>query len=286
MAKKTQANPTGSDNETSGEKVKVAKITAVQAIVVALIAVLGSGVTGVTGYLIAKQSNRSGGAAPFPTVVPTAEAKTVPKLVEESDQGFQTLRDVSIFDLRGWKQLSQSEPNLRASPVNYINYLHVKRASTAKTYRAHYATTGTAIDLRCITHPAQVLLQASPVEHAGQKVKEYSVEVSVENAPVDKEFLIVIEGTYWNSFQSLVEESASTYTDKDIKDLQELALFILLPENKPFKGYKLWSHPTLQSEKKEYQELTKFYADKDGRFIYWNILDRKSDYHYEVTWNW
>jgi len=286
MAREDETNSKNRDAEVPGEKVQVARITALQAIVVAFIAVIGSGVTGFTGYLIAKQSNKPSATTANPTVVPPpVDLKTVPKL-EESGEGFQTLRDVSIFDLRGWKQLSLSENNLRASPVNYINYLHVTRTSQAKLYRAHYATTGTAIDLRCITHPADVLLQATPVEHAGGKVKEYAVEVNVENAPVDKEFLIVIEGTYWNSFQDIVEESASTYTDKDIKHLQELALFILLPENKPFKGYKLWSHPTGHAEKKEYQELTKFYADKDGRFIFWSILDRRSDYHYEVTWNW
>jgi hypothetical protein len=253
---------------------------------VAVLALVGTGITGVTGYIIAKQRNPS---LPTMTVVPpNTNVKSVDKLSEESDEGFQTLRDISIFDLRGWKQVSPSETNLRVSPANYINYLHVKKTKEAKVYRAHYATTGTLIDLRCITQESQVLQQATPIEHVGQNVKEYEVDVNIENLEINKEFLIVIEGTYWNSFQDLIEESASTYTDKDIAQLDELSIFVLLPEHRPFKGLKLWDHATgaSESEKTEYRGKQNLYADKDGHFIYWSIIDRKPDHHYELTWTW
>lgn len=267
------------------DRVTLAKITAVQAIAVALIAVLGTGISGITGYIIAKEKSP---AAPVVTTVvpPNSNIKTVPKLNEESDEGFQTLRDISVFDLRGWKQVLPSETNPRVSPANYINYLHVKKTHEAKIYRAHYDTSGTAIDLRCITHEAQILQEAIPIEHEGQKVKEYEVDVNIEDIPIDKEFLIVIEGTYWNSFQNLSEESASTYTDKDIVQLDELSVFILLPENKPLKGYNLWSQSTGPSEKNEFRGDNRLYVDRGGRFLYWSIGERKPDHHYQVTWTW
>jgi hypothetical protein len=151
---------------------------------------------------------------------------------------------------------------------------------------AHYATSGSAIDLRCITQEAQILQQATPVEHAGQQVKEYEVDVNIADVPIGKEFLIVIEGTYWNSFQNLTQESASTYTDEDIAQLDELSLFVLLPENKVLKGYSLWSQKTGSAAKSEFRGDNRLYADRDGRFLYWNIGERKPDHHYELTWTW
>jgi hypothetical protein len=284
MSSEPQGTAGGGSGDHSG--VRIAQISAFQAIAVGVLTLLGTGVSGFTGYLIAKQNNKPTTAAAVTVVPPNAGVKKVPELSEVSDEGFQTLRDISVFDLRGWKQVPPSETNTRVSPANYINYLHVKKTRAAKTYRAHYATSGSGIDLRCITHTADVLQESEPKEHAGGKVKEYEVAVNVEDVPLDKEFLIVIEGTYWNSFQSLAEESASTYTDKDIGQLDELALFILLPENKPFKGYRLWSENTNGSNRGEYRGENKVYADRDGRFLYWTISERKPDHHYQVTWTW
>jgi len=266
------------------EKITVAKISAIQAVTVALIALLTSGVTGVTGYLVAKQRISSERVSTA-VVPPNPNVRTVPKLNEESGEGFETLRDISVFDLRGWKQVG-ADSNPRTSPANYINYLHVKKTRAVSIYRAHYATSGTAIDLRCITHEAQILLQAAPTEHSGQQVKEYEVDVDISGVPIDQEFLIVIEGTYWNSFQNLLEETASTYTNNDIAQLDELSLFVLLPENKPFKGYKLWAQTSGGSARTEYRDPNRVYADRDGHFIYWSILGRKPDHHYQLSWNW
>lgn len=266
------------------EKITVAKITAVQAIVVAFITVIGIALSGYTGYLIARE--KSGPQPSVGVVPPNPNVKTVPDLNDEDDDGFQTLRDISVFDLRGWKHLPATEVNPRFSPAGYINYLHVKKTRDMKIYRAHYSTSGTNIDLRCVTHVAEVLQRATPVAHNGQVVKEYQVDVNVEDIPVDKEFLIVIEATYWNSFQNLMEETASTYTDKDIDHLDELSLFVLLPENKPIKSYKLWTQATGTSEKKEFRGNNRLYVDKNNQFIYWSIGERKPDHHYQVSWTW
>jgi hypothetical protein len=272
------------DGEKKNGAITIARITAVQAIFVALIGVIGSGLTGYFAYLVAARNDPD--KKPSTVVPPPKDVKTVPKIGESGGEGILLLKDISIFDLRAWKEVPPSEANIRFSPVNYINYLHVKKTRPTNVYRAHYATSGVAIDLRCITHQANILLQATPIEHAGAKMKEYAVEVNVENVPVDQEFLIVNEGTYWNSFQDLQRESASTYTDTEIDQLDELALIVLLPESRPFKNYRLWYRPANSSNNEVYRELSKFYPDQAGRFLYWSITERKSDYHYTVTWDW
>jgi hypothetical protein len=217
------------------------------------------------------------------TIVPPPKDLTaVPELRKPEGDAFRLVRDVSIFDLRAWKMVPLNLSTQRVSPVNYINYLHVKKVRAADTFIAHYSTSGSAIDLRCITHNARITQKqmSDPVAP-----KSYAVEVDVRTVELNREFLIVIEGTYWNSFQNLKEETAATYIDPDGRDLEELALIILLPETKPFTRADRMTGDE-HSKDQPYRGLDSFYADRDGRFIYWSIKERQIDRHYYVKWTW
>lgn len=261
--------------------VEVAKISAWQAIVVALITLVSS----VTGTYFVTRANIQRPQPGTQVVPPPVTTKTVEAFGEMSDAAFQLLRDNSIFDLRSWRQVPESEKDNRYSPANYINYLHVKKVKPVKNYYARYSTPGHhIIDLRCITHHAQILRREQPKEHPGEN--EYAIEVDVSEMPVNQEFLIVIEATYWNIFQNQKEEMAATYTDEDITALGELGLIVLFPENKPFTGYSLWSHPNTNERDEQYILPSILYPDKGGKFIYWSITTRKTNSTYTLKWTW
>jgi hypothetical protein len=216
--------------------------------------------------------------------VPPAHPTVVDKLPDESgDEFFDLIKDISVFDLRSWKPTPTEAKGSRYSPVNYINYLHVRKKQPAKTYVAHYATGGYAIDLRCITQQANVLQSVSS-DHPGQKA--YSIEVDIEREPVGSEFLIVVEGTYWNGFANELEESAETYTDRDISKLGELALVVLFPEVKPFSTFELLTKRSDSQEYKPYVDNSRFYADRNNQFIYWSVRGREPNSHYRMKWKW
>jgi hypothetical protein len=124
-----------------------------------------------------------------------------------------------------------------------------------------------------------------PEQHANEGGHEYEVDVNVEGMPVNKEFLIVIEATYWNSFQDLDGDSASTYTDKDMHQMQELSLFVLFPEQRPYKQLERLAGPN-GGKKEGFRDEEKFYEGKDHRFFYWDIIKRQPDYHYQAKWTW
>jgi hypothetical protein len=253
-------------------------------------------ITASGGYFAAsvnqEKSPLSTNVVPPATNVRTVDVRTAEHFGEQSDEAFSLLRDMSIFDLRSWRPVPESEKkNKRYSPVNYINYLHLKKVRPANIYYAHYDTPGSIIDLRCITHPAKIITIEKSEEHPGENWKEYIVEADVSEIPLNEEFLIVIEATYWNLFQNLAEEEASTYTDQDITALGELGLIVFFPASKPFKKYSLWSRvkPTANTTNKEKQYIspTVIYADTEaGRFIYWNITTRQSDHYYKLKWAW
>ena len=198
-------------------------------------------------------------------VPPPKEVTPVPQLKEPEGDAFRLLRDISIFDLRAWKVVPTALRAQRISPVNYINYLHVKKVRAADTFIAHYSTSGSAIDLRCITHNARITQKqiSDPVAP-----KSYAVEVDVRSVPLNREFMIVIEGTYWNSFQNLTEETAGTYIDPDGRQLEELALIVYYRNRSPLSGQivsrETRSQTTYLTEVMNHFMLT---TVKDGSFI-------------------
>jgi len=115
------------------------------------------------GYTLVKDwrdSKRDIGRA----VVPPQIVSEVSAFKERPSDAFQLLRDVSLWDLRQWTPWPDGLgfADERRSAVNYTNYLLVrKERGDVRFFRATYGTTGAAIDLRCLTHEADISLSRS-----------------------------------------------------------------------------------------------------------------------------
>jgi hypothetical protein len=215
-----------------------------------------------------------------PSVVPPVNAQAIDKTTPNSDLDFRVIRDISVFDLRSWTPTTKNDA--RYSPANYINYLTVRKIREARQFRAQYATTGYAIDLRCVSHKFQLYRVESNDE---TKTKTYEIAINVSDLPINSEFLIVIEGTYWNGFRNVSEESASTYTTNDIDLLQELSLILLLPKDKPIQSASLLTAAE-QRVLAPYSGESIINQDPDGRYLYWRIPRPKQHSEYTVKWRW
>lgn len=215
--------------------------------------------------------------------VPAQEKQIVENLPVENLENYNLLKDISIFDLRGWKPVPADKLNERYSPANYINYLHIKKTRPLDSIVIHYATSGYDIDLRCITHNYKNYQQDTTTkEHKGQK--SYGIAIDVSSVPLNEEFLVVVEATYWNGFRDITKESASTYTDAEITGLNELDLIILLPYDKPVNSVAKYSRT--DREFYPYRGEEKFYVDEKKRFIYWSVKKITADTHYKLDWTW
>lgn len=216
-------------------------------------------------------------------VVPEQSKQKVDSLPKETSGEYKLIKDISIFDLRGWKPVSESEKEIKVSPANYINYLHVVKTKPINKIVAHYSTGGYDIDLRCITHNFKTYIQTpGSADHPNEKY--YGIEIDVANIPIGEEFLIVIEATYWNGFGNIERESAATYTNKETEGLEELGLIVLLPYDKPVKEVARYSGRDGKMEL--YRDADKYYLDQNKRFIYWSIKKINADTHYKLDWTW
>jgi hypothetical protein len=216
-------------------------------------------------------------------LVPEQKKETVKRLPDETSGMYMLMKDISIFDLRGWKPVPADKINEKYSPANYINYLHIKKTKKLDTIVIHYATSGYDIDIRCITHNYKNYVEDTATsDHKGQK--SFGIAIDVSDVPLDEEFLVVVEATYWNGFRNLTSENALTYTNQEITGLNELDLIVLMPYDKPViqvdksKGKNGDFYPYISQEK--------FYVDKQKRFVYWSIKDIDPDTHYKLDWTW
>lgn len=233
-------------------------------------------------------SNTQTVAVVSPPLVPQATVHVSQSLPKPVEGDFLTLRDISIWDLRGWQQVPEDKRNERYSPTSYTNYLHVKKLrKNADYYIAHYETdTGPVVDIRCLTHKFEPLTTNEFASHKGG-AKTTVLKIDVSKEIENQEFLIVIEATYWNEFQA-ASARVETYTDRDIAEMQELGTLVLFPEMKPFKESSLYyrSNDTNEEHNEMFRDAHKLYLDKSKSFIYWSILEIRSDHHYTLEWRW
>jgi hypothetical protein len=275
-------NPTNNSNDSGLE---LAKISMRQAIIVALITTVG-GV--LTGYFASVGLRNKEEKPPAIAVVPDQKPVEVDELPKESnDDDYELIKDISIFDLRNWKYTPEEDKNTKYSAVNYTNYLHVKKLKPINFITAHYSTSGYGIDMRCITHPAPVFKKKEVPDafHDKPNDKEYAIQIDVSKVEVGKEFLIVVEATYWNAFNDQNKNDASTYTGKEVKGMQELGLIVFFPDNKPFKEMEYYNTPE-NGEETPYLSNSTIFPDKNKKFIYWSIKERLPNNHYTLKWTW
>jgi hypothetical protein len=281
----TQSNSSGNN------PVELAKITMKQAVVVALITTLGGIVTGYFAsgaFQKREDGNKKADTEQSKAVVPAGTPYVVDSLPPEiNNDDYKLIKDISIFDLRNWKYTPDSLQNGRNSPVNYTNYLHIKKLKPLKFITAHYATSGYCIDMRCITHPAPVFqLKEKPDKiHDKSGEKEYAIQIDVSKVEVGKEFLVVVEATYWNSFNDTLEGDASTYTEKEVNGMEELGLIVFFPDKKPFKELSYFNS-TEEGIETSYISNSSTFPDVNKKFIYWSIKERQPDNHYIMKWKW
>jgi hypothetical protein len=271
-------------------QIKLAKITMWQAILVAVITTLGGIATGyfASGGFTKKEEKKDEVQLPkgsVPSVQPI-EVDSLPKEINNDD--YILLKDISIFDLRNWKYTPDSLKNKKNSAVNYTNYLHIKKLKPINFITAHYATSGLQIDMRCITQPAPFFKKKDKPDkfHSDSTEKEYAIQIDVSKMELGKEFLVVVEATYWNSFNDTSKNDASTYTEKEIKNMEELGLIVFFPENKPFKNLSYYNTPFETGVESSYISNSTTFPDVKKKFIYWSIKEREANNHYTMKWDW
>jgi hypothetical protein len=212
------------------------------------------------------------------------DVKTVEQITDPSYEGFFFRRDVSVLDLRASRDIPAGKKDERYSPVTLINNMLVTKTRPERTIRFTYATSGVAVSPRCLTHPYELKKAMKPDVHGERKLREvWEIEIDVADIPMNEEFLLTTEVTYWNAFEAPEQRNYSTYAN-DQTEPEEVSMILLFPESKPLKKYDLFAYEHETEKIQPFQGTPKVTLGKDNSTLYWRVPKAQPGYAYEVHW--
>jgi len=161
--------------------------------------------------------------------------------LDPDNPSYQTVAQETTFDLRSWRPESLQKGEW-SSPVVMSDQFTVKKIAPSEAYKVYYATSGTGIDLTCLSHPYHVEIQKAPHNYLpSNSEREYQVVLSGVNAPVGSEDTIRVRGVFYGAFAA--KDVASTYTDAVVLPGLKVKLSVLLPDV-PVKSLRYTWHKT------------------------------------------
>lgn len=223
----------------------------------------------------------SASVAPDP---PSSKVSMVAKIEEPNYESFEIIKKVLFLDLRSRRKIPDDKLNERYSPVTLLTTFRVIKKTEKDTISFKYSTTGIGLSSRCLTHYAE-WNKAEQADVHGDKILKTSWElvVNVSKMPLNKEFDIVTEVTYWNGFRDEEGDWFSTFATKEIKGL---SLMILFPLEKKFKSIKRYGYKHGTIAKSPFKGAEIWNESEDKSTLYWGIPDPIPDFAYQIDWKW
>lgn len=204
----------------------------------------------------------------------------LPKVPHETDAGIHMVSDEAFFDLRYWKPPVVSSPGHSAGILTDV--MHMTRCAHQKLVTFHFATSGSSIALKCLTHPYSVTATQSEAPHENQKTYALTFDVSKEKPHTD--FKVVVRAVYWDGFKSGIE-SADTYTLGEVES-KDLSLSVAFPAwNKP-KWIGSSYDPNGGESYVPYPIPKEPQTAKDNSWVRWKISKKLPGSHYRLSWEW
>jgi hypothetical protein len=197
----------------------------------------------------------------------------------------RTLEDLSLFDLRGWQKPDSGAKGRESRPAAFVNVLRMRKLDAdASLAVAHYATSGTVIDLSCLTFTCTAE-RAAKSDHTSSWT-EYAVKAEIGAVPKGSEFMLVVHGTFWDGFRNDTLESAETYLDYDGDPDTSLRLAVLFPPAKPGRVISLESVEDTSGVRTAIPVVGTLGADTARREVTWRIDHPQPGHHYVMQWRW
>lgn len=205
---------------------------------------------------------------------------------EPNMEGFRILKDVRLVDLRSRVPIPESKKNQEYSPVTWTRYTLLKKLSPAKEFiDFEFGTTGVKVSPRSLTHEFQLRKLTKPHSHGATKLRHtWQIRVDVKNVKTNEDFLVINEVTYWNGFSGEEKEWAAMPVEENT-DL--IAMILLFPEKKPFKGYDLWYSPRHTSQElKPFRDPSVVIPAENHQVLLWHIDKPIKGHQYQIDWTW
>ncbi len=215
----------------------------------------------------------------------------VDKVPEDvTTSGFELMDYSVMFDLRAREELNleESDPADRdalKSPVVQTIRKVIRNIDGADRYSFRSSTSGVDVFARSSTHEDRMKVFASHTERQNSGLyltKPRVIELNVSKDPKDRDFIIEITKTFWNSFQTEKQSWAGLYATVPMHSISILALF---PKDKPATKIEYFAHNQLKN-RIDLPNEKQVIIGPHGSWVWWRIVEPIPGYGYAIDWEW
>ena len=207
---------------------------------------------------------------------------------EKADlKGFEVLQDSRIIDLRNWKPGATAKGDTSSSAYGYRRLKVLKRPeSTGNSFfRVHMLATSPNAQMRFPPQQLRPKLHRIDVESASPDEPKYRWEMSVDFRKVPAGDFVDLIYEHYSSGEFLQEGNRSTTIAFSMQvDTAEVTRWILMPQGKEYRSFRILRYETGKPEKVEPVKVVTEYLADDFTILAYKLMSVKAGYTYELTW--
>jgi hypothetical protein len=220
-----------------------------------------------------------------PDFKPVHPITEVDELPPPDPSAFRVLEDNRVIDLRGWKQLRPGQDAEECCVINTLEQRLIKVVDTP-TFVAETRTSGHDVVMRALSinpQKARQFASRTEVPVGKQLMKVRQLNLSVDEIPLDTEFVVQIRASYFGSLQRPDEKWFGVIGNGDAV---KVSMLILFPSDRPFTSFDFRVAPTRSGEPTPYLGPRIVITDPKGHWLYWEIATPQREHVYRVDWSW
>jgi hypothetical protein len=193
------------------------------------------------------------------------------------------LSDDRYWDLRGWVDRS-IHPDTDSS-IMLTHRLRVAKISPASEIRFEARTDGDDLYIESLSNPESSYEAVSKTTKfvGSRSTKVAHIATDVSGYEIGEEFQLVHRISFWNSMQDPTDRwlGAIAYPHID-----RLRIYVLMPNNQPFKDMKLMKSPSFRDKSSPYDRPVRLLNDDDKMSLLWEIPTPENSNVYMILLDW
>jgi hypothetical protein len=202
-------------------------------------------------------------------------------------KGFVVLQDSRILDLRQWKQTPSGQPDPNSLAYGYRRMKVYKPLTFegSSVFRVHMLCTSPKTQTRFPPQQfkPQLFLSSPKNKDRHENSRLWELNVDLQKLPMGDTADLIYEHFSPGEFLQAGETSTSIAFSMQV-DTAEMTRWIMMPEGKEYKNFRLVRYETGKPEKVEPVKLTTEYLADDYTILAYKLLSVKAGYTYELTW--
>src|SRR5262249_55498572 len=118
---------------------------------------------------------------------------------------------------------------------------------------------------------------------SGVLTETWELTARITDVQVGQDFTLITEVTYWDAFDGSAKQWYATYANAQTEN-ENLAIVLLLPENKGFSRYDKYQYPHGSQQPQPAQGNMREIQGEGNHTLYWEIFQAQSNDTYEIHW--